>query len=265
MLRVAAATFILGFTTVSSSSADLIAHYEFEGNGNDSSGNNFNGYILGSTSTIAGARAGLGNAMEFNNGWMELHSVGVRSLGGPLAPDFSAAFWFRTNTVPNPSHSIGVITNHMPGENRYWGMFLGRSGGSTPGELHASQVDTANSPSSTVLTSGRIDDGMWRHLAYTRNTVDGTASIYIDGTLAGTVADDTLTVQSNEAISIGRYAGFTYSFHMDDLRLYDHALTGAEVSSLASVTAVPEPSSFVILLGFCGIGLRCRRQRDPRE
>lgn len=52
-------------------------------------------------------------------------------------------------------------------------------------------------------------------------------------------------------------AGF--SGFMDDVRIYDGLLTVSEVEGVR-LAAIPEPSP-ALLLGFCGLGLVCRRRR----
>ena len=79
--------------------------------------------------------------------------------------------------------------------------------------------------------------GEWVHLAI---TADGTTrSLYVNGTLYGSV--DSAQLASNNSFEFGG-GGQPLSALVDDLRVYDHALTETEISALMDTPIAPVPT-----------------------
>ncbi|MHC4477301.1 MAG: LamG domain-containing protein [Planctomycetota bacterium] len=78
--------------------------------------------------------------------------------------------------------------------------------------------------------------GFWHHLAFVKDEDPGQISIYFDGELADSngIVDSTLANFENRALKIGAKLthGSDYEGKMDDFRIYDRALTPAEVQAL---------------------------------
>jgi hypothetical protein len=79
-----------------------------------------------------------------------------------------------------------------------------------------------------------LADGQFNHVVVTRRGSDGLMLLFVDGVVGGTTDNETGAVSATEDLFIGSRHGPTEEFigAIDDLRLYDHALSVAEVSWL---------------------------------
>ena len=111
-----------------------------------------------------------------------------------------------------------------------------------------------------------IPTGAWTHIA---STYDGAElRLYVNGTLVGTdLHTDTIDASGSDLYIGNRFApsGDVGSFQglMDELRIYDTALSVSQVRSLAGQSAgVPEPGTFILMaLGLAGLGFARGRRR----
>ena len=89
--------------------------------------------------------------------------------------------------------------------------------------------------------------GSWCHLA---GVYDGsTVQIYVNGILESSVAFSGAVLQVAQPLCLGRYGtvGEAVDGLMDDLRLYNRALSAAEIQTLYSATSPAAPSGLMIL------------------
>ncbi|GIF00016.1 beta-L-arabinofuranosidase domain-containing protein [Paractinoplanes rishiriensis] len=109
-------------------------------------------------------------------------------------------------------------------------------------------VDDGGAPRFAITTSGsggeqrvrgtsRLPVGQWVHLAVTLG--NGSATLYVNGAVAGTNNAVTLTPASlgapkNNWIGRSQYGDATLAGSVDEFHLYDRVLTAAEVGSLAA-------------------------------
>ena len=74
--------------------------------------------------------------------------------------------------------------------------------------------------------------GTWTHLVLTRSS--GTLSLYVDGTLAATAASSGALNTTSSILAVGRSGASATSYFngtIDEVAVYDHALTAAEVAA----------------------------------
>ena len=112
-----------------------------------------------------------------------------------------------------------------------------------------------------VYSVGTITaDDTWHHLAFVRE--GATMSMYIDGSFENSSTDsETFDLYGEAGTQFGEVnpaPGYDRSFDgaLDDIQVYDQALTSGEVASLYNNpgAVIPEPSSFVLaVLGLLGL------------
>jgi hypothetical protein len=97
-----------------------------------------------------------------------------------------------------------------------------------------------------------VNDGKWHSCAAVLDG-QGTISLYVDGALSaqGTY-DPTLDYTHGQFWRIGadqwnNQLWQVWNGSIDDVRIYDRALSDSEVAQLYQVESVPEPSSFLVL------------------
>jgi hypothetical protein len=105
----------------------------------------------------------------------------------------------------------------------------------------------------------------WHHIAA---TYDGSNKIlYLNGSIDGTGSGSLSTTSGNG--EVGRQADFNNNFFdgvVDDVRIYDSALSASEVSALASSSSASEPAETFAFLGLLTTaGLGFREWRDRRK
>ncbi|MCC9656619.1 cadherin domain-containing protein [Rhodopirellula halodulae] len=89
----------------------------------------------------------------------------------------------------------------------------------------------------------------WRHVAYTFNDLADTATLYLDGQEVATSTFGTSIVYAGGVTRIGGLGTDGYDFNgtMDDVRVYDRALTQSDIASLANVPGAAEAIDTVAL------------------
>jgi hypothetical protein len=214
---------------------DLVAHYPFDGNGNDASGNGHHATVNGATLiTLAGGDG----IYEFDgvDDYIQLPDESAFDL-----TSFTMSFRVK---IPSLPASEGPTTTN-PGEwvffskGPVWGnyrLYVKRYGGSSTGVIiyhhtHAGGSYTSGSYWSNATISP--SSFTWRHVAV---TFDGTLKIYVNGSLLQTETSVALPLMNNDPVLIGKApdgeANDLFTGQMNSFRVYSRALTAAEVGAL---------------------------------
>lgn len=85
----------------------------------------------------------------------------------------------------------------------------------------------------TTITGGSLTSGQWAHLSVTYD--NATAYMYVNGVRVGTPQSFSCVLGNSGDVYIGRYSGSTgYEFpgQIDDVRIYNYALTPLQVKTL---------------------------------
>lgn len=230
-------------------SGDLVMHLSGDGDSLDQSGNGHhgqNGNLNGPTFT-GGV---LGQAFSFDSA-DEFLTVDANAALEPT--NISVAFWVKTQA----SGGIKLLVDSSHGgTNGNFGWAIQMTSGGQVGIAYGNGGGFPALDSTTNLA-----DDQFHHFAA---TLDGTnMRTYVDGVLETTASYSGTPMGTGEQIRIGRHhsLGRQFSGLMDDIRVYNHALTSSEVQALA---AVPEPTSCLVL-AFGAVTLAMRRRRNTRR
>jgi len=217
-------------------SASVVGEWNFnEGSGTvvaDSSGNGNNGvlYSYGNVTWVPGVT---GTALQFNGSFGAVHMLDSASLDPPVV---SVAVWVKN--LGSPGDFRYIIDK---GANRCiagsYGLYTGPTGGLMFYIAHDSGAQYTRSPDAGPA----VWDGAW-HLVV--GTYDGTTiRLYVDGRqigagtpYPGTVAYD---LPASNDLFIGSYpncANRTFLGTIDNLEIWNEALTQAEVDALLPKT-----------------------------
>ena len=188
------------------------------------------------------AGVGSGTAALFDG------SSSLQASDSPVTIALTVSFWMKTTT-----------DNGLGGDQWYQGAGLvdGELGGDTT-DWGISQIGTQlafgiGSSDATLFSTSSVNTGNWIHVAATWDT-SGTMNLYLNGAweasynLASTDSRDT-----NNPFFIGQdLGGNTYTGSLDEIRIYDSALSAGQVAALA---AIPEPATYAMFAGLAALGL----------
>lgn len=222
--------------------AELVLHWPFEeGSGTntaDLSGNSHTGVLTDMdpatdwvNTGLAAVPSGTAYALDFdgNNDIVNASIDNYKGVTGKQPRTVSA--WIKTTAADPPIISWG---QNLGGQKF---VFRVQSSDGTNGAL---RVEVS---SGYIVGALPINDGTWYHVAAvipTNTALNVTqARLYVDGQLQGTSASlgQAINTASSANVRVGtRFTGVTYAGQIDEVRVYDHPLTPAELNALAGVT-----------------------------
>ncbi len=209
--------------------SNVLAWYALESNGADSSGN---GYTMTGTGTPAHGTGKVGNAFT-SGGTSQWYSITNAAWQSPTA-DFSISLWMRTTDVTPAAIDYLFNQYNTVSNNRAWMLRL-----ATDGTLlwYVSPAGDGTGAQSVPSTGGAISDNTWHFIVCTF-TASTSLKIYIDGTLNNTnptsipSAVNQSSTSSLFVGSMGASSTNTFVGDLDEVALWNVALTDAEVSAL---------------------------------
>jgi hypothetical protein len=195
----------------------IVGHWTFDGkdmvqNVADSSGQGNNGNLVGytSTTTVAGK---IGQALGFNGS--NQYVTVASPLSGAIA--YTESLWVNTVTIGRVFLSLGA------GDQLWVGNF---SGGKW----------NCNSNSGIIVSSTQSVSSGWHLITCT--FASGTLTIYVDGQQSGVLAGSTMANGTNASSHIGSYGtSVVTGGSLDDVRIYNRALSTAEIAQLYRSTS----------------------------
>ena len=246
--------FILLLSLMSNASAALLVHYKlnetFSTIAFDSSGNGYDGAINGSPNWVTGI---MGGALEFTGGdniTLPANEMGMSSDIGSVAFWMNAdvptgiytMYWAGDNTTGGGFGAENEMHIHLESANQYWlGGELSFFAIANPNTfLHTDP--TKGAAGSTPIDPILLGDLQWHHIAATWG--DGSVKLYVDGVIISETAY-TSSGYNLTNIYLGQMANAsrTYIGILDDVQIYNHALSDAEVQSAMAGGEPPGPAS----------------------
>lgn len=224
----------------------LVAHYPFNGNADDESGNGHDGTVNGATLSVD--RFGNANGAYSFDGINDSIVISDEAAFDFERTDaFSQSFWIKTDRTGSDRFIFSKLES--PYVDRGFGTDL------VDGRLRFYLINDHPSNEIRVDTDHFISDNQWHHIvvAYDGSSLAAGVSIYVDNSLVDKVVGvDRLTgsILNDVTPSIGYRKDQDYfKGIVDDLRIYDKELSSQEVDLLY---AIPEPASLSLIGLFTG-------------
>ena len=216
--------------------SSLVCHWSFdEFSGEvvfDSSGGGHHGTVMSGVIRVAGH---VGGALSFDG--VDDYVLIDSDLNEWLGGSSTLCAWLLTTAVGHNTNwrAPGLTGVEQAGgeDDVFWG-WLDGSGRICVG---AGDIGSATSV-------GSINDGSWHHVGFTRDSLTGRVSVYVDGVLHNSSLSES-GQKGTPFSSLGRiedtggspayYAGL-----LDEVRIYDVVLSASEIASLATGLALDE-------------------------
>jgi len=208
--------------------ANLVAHYTFDdGTAADSSGNSYNGTLVGSGVSFSGGYATFSGNGKIDCGFAEKTAL-CTPVNGTFR-DISVACWMRTTSGGANGDMVTRCTDHY--NNSYW---VGMTGNGA--NIHTEVPYVAN------LEYGPVNDGNWHFIVMTYKAAPGNQggglTLYVDGANQGfasqyswgrwdNTSDWHLMIGASQESFWNQYQG-----DLDDVRIYQGVLSDTEMLRL---------------------------------
>jgi PKD repeat protein len=219
-------------------SEGLMAYYPFNGNANDASSNN-NNPLYNNASLTADRFGNPNSAYHFNgrNNYMRVRN----SPSLNMANKISIAVWVKptgyyTGTCYNNMLVMKGDNDYLPGNYslRFSDAYTGCTDPKITKEMFYGSQTVANKPI--------VQLGQWYHVVW---TCDGTTlKIYVDCALRASVPTGSINFTNSYDLFLGHMNNPQYPYwlngDLDEVRIYNRALSGDEVLELCKKDASPE-------------------------
>jgi len=222
-----------------SAQAALVGHWEFDGDMTDS---------VGTADGVAGGDAAVVGGVAVFDGVGDGITVATTGLGSSTS--FTVAIW----SLADAGNGGAFLGSGSAGYERFFMRYLGAH----PDVTGALNYEVGYSPGYGpdgyfTMQEIPVTGGEWAHTAITWDAGTKTASAYVNGVQSHsqTMDWDFPGFYNDTLVMADNFVDFAGS--LDDLRLYDTALSATEVAAI-----VPEPATMA-LLGLGGLLLRRRR------
>lgn len=245
------------------SPGNLVAHFSFEGNVNDSKGNVTGGTTSGTTSFVPGRK---GQAYQGStNGFIAYTSPGTLAS----LTSFTVSMWINTQKHDGGAQGVFMLAKQ---DGSFWGNFFMMIEGNNTNsnrmfmKLHfeknnAPFIEHWIEPHGFGAVDYRPDDmyGAWRHVAWSYDAATSKAAFYVNGEKRGLPAGmedrkadgagtplGELNFKNATRFVIGAFQNqlgppfnnpepwmLPYTGKLDELRIYNKALSATEINALA--------------------------------
>jgi hypothetical protein len=190
----------------------------------DSSGRSHPGTLISSPTWRGGE---LGGALTFNGTLPRVEAADSADFDFGTTGNFSVSSWFQA--TPGCDGTILVKGSTGTLQKRYY-MYVRQISG--VGQLQFNMCDGTNSR--TITTTTAVDDGFWHQATATVDRA-GLFKLYIDGVLVN--QSSASGMGSLDATTFPVQVGQTFDGSLDDVRIYNRALTQTEIQSLYDMGA----------------------------
>ncbi len=207
----------------------LVAYYPFNGNANDESGNGNHGTVVGATLTLD--RFELGEkAFIFDGIQNRIIISNSASFNFQQNNRYSISYWIRPKSLLRNINQIIFDKQFSAGNGQ-----IGWNSTIEPNGKLNFYVHNGNG-NLTGCNFGDVSKDAWYHVVHIWNK--GSASTYLNGVLVGTSNYSGFVGDNLEPLIIGNSdfgpIGTAFNGLLDDIRIYNRALTQEEITYLAN-------------------------------
>jgi hypothetical protein len=203
----------------------------------DASGNGHDGALKGSPSWVA-AKTGNGIRLDGTTQYVDIPDSPTLRLEG----SWTIATWVQLSALPATTKMYTLLAKTDGAGNETYSLRVdnnyGQFGVTAPGSFVAQFATATATDVYALITPPSIDAGAWYWLAGTWDASSGQLALYVDGQLAASVTSSKVpTTGSGQDFLIGDNAGHLAQYTpgiLDDVRIYDRALTAGELAMLFS-------------------------------
>jgi hypothetical protein len=211
----------------------------------DLSGQGNNGIINGSAEVDVGK---FGEALLFD-GVDDFVEVPLSdSITFTEGSSFTVQAWVKTDD--SPTQNDGIVGNYRQSTQAFWNLSVSGDDAAQRGKMGFNIRDVGKVHYSGISSPDFLNDGQWHHLAGVRDQDQKKARFYVDGVLIDEIDDQTEDINSGQSIWIGEHLDRFYKGLIDDVKVWNRALSAAELDrSRSGVTAVNPSSKLATLWG----------------
>jgi len=209
--------------------SSLLAYYPFTGNANDASGNGFDGTV--NEATLTSDRFGNTNSAYSFDGVNDYITAGNNSAL-QITGNLTVAGWVKINAFPGSSFAdivqqTGTAGSELEVDNNLYSLAL-----TTGGQVDAFH-ENGTGVNNTVNSLGAVSTGEWLHLVEVRDTAAKTYQFFVNGVGATPQSyANNPTGGTNSSTYIGGNPNLPFNGIIDDIRIYNRALSAGEIDSL---------------------------------
>jgi len=188
----------------------------------DISGNEHHATVVGEATFVADVDGAAASAAE-----MSFATGGYAEAGtwdpSELSDSLGVSAWIRPTVAGS---NRGIVSKRESNSDMKWTFNLSSD----------ARIRLYN-PGDTAYSGGSVELGEWTHVACTYDASTSQAKLYINGEEDGTYDDYSLDIADAATIHVGHYDatpsdGDVLIGAMDDVRIYNHALSNDEVANL---------------------------------
>ena len=207
----------------------LVASYDFNGNANDLSSNGNNGTINGATLTTD--RFGNANsAYLFNGSSSYIDVMNSSSLNFSNNISFSISSWIK---LSGSNSNYSGIVSKMDNSGNGYQFIVGNNS-----VLNKLATEFGQGGTGVSLEGNQnLNDGNWHNVIFIADRIANTISFYVDNNLdiqttSANVSLANIDNTFNLKIGVDRTLAYYFNGKMDDIKIYNKALTTCEIDSL---------------------------------
>ena len=232
----------LSSDTLNVTNSGLVAYYDFDGDANDESGNSNNGTIT--NATLTADRHGNSNkaySFDGNNSYVEIPWTGSIRVEG----DITMSVWL--NIKDKENNYSGGYGRIIRAPSDYYEMWVNWN---NSGVNNRSVYARSGGQGISLSSNENILEETWNHVVYTYTS--DTLRIYVNGSEVSKQFknwDWNNSLPGSGNLYIGAYGPNNNTFlgSLDDVRIYERALSATEISALYSVESESSEISSIVV------------------